>query len=109
MDAEVRERTVRLVMESKRGHDSQSATITSVAAKIGCTSETLRKRARRAIEAAEYATLEWVVWFKLASPAQADCMLSSTRAWVGVLCAPRPTRILESFFGQNVCLHATIN
>jgi transposase len=46
--AEVRERAVRLVMESERQHESQWAAITSVAAKIGCTAETLRKWVRQA-------------------------------------------------------------
>ena len=46
--AEVRDRAVRLVMESEGGHDSQWAAITSVAAKIGCTAETLRKWVRQA-------------------------------------------------------------
>jgi transposase len=46
--AEVRDRAVRLVMESEGDHGSQWAAITSVAAKIGCTPETLRKWIRRA-------------------------------------------------------------
>ena len=46
--AEVRERAVRLVTESQSGHDSQWSAITSVAAKIGCTPETLRKWVRQA-------------------------------------------------------------
>ncbi len=46
--AEVRERAVRLVMEREGDHGSQWAAITSVAAKIGCTPETLRKWIRRA-------------------------------------------------------------
>jgi transposase len=45
--AEVRERAVRLVMESESDHGSQWAAITSVAGKIGCTPETLRKWIRR--------------------------------------------------------------
>ena len=45
---EVRERAVRLVMESEGAHDSQWAAISSVAAKIGCTAETLRKWVRQA-------------------------------------------------------------
>lgn len=40
---EVRERAVRLVFEQQGGHDSQWETIVSVAAKIGCGAETLRK------------------------------------------------------------------
>lgn len=39
---EVRERAVRMVLEHQGEHDSQWAAISSVAAKIGCTGETLR-------------------------------------------------------------------
>ena len=46
--AEVLERAVRLVIESETHHESQWAAITSVAAKIGCTAETLRKWVRQA-------------------------------------------------------------
>ena len=45
---EVRERAVRLVFEHQDEHESQWAAIVSVAAKIGCTSETLRIWVRRA-------------------------------------------------------------
>ena len=44
---EVRERAVRMVLEHEGEHDSQWATIESIAAKIGCTSETLRKWVRQ--------------------------------------------------------------
>ena len=44
---EVRERAVRLVIESLPNHESEWAAISSVAAKIGCTPETLRKWLRR--------------------------------------------------------------
>lgn len=44
---EVRERAVRLVLEHQREHESQWAAIVSVAAKIGCTPETLRTWVRR--------------------------------------------------------------
>ncbi len=45
---EVRERAVRLVFEQQDQHDSQWATIRSIAAKIGCSPETLRGWVRRA-------------------------------------------------------------
>lgn len=46
--SEVRERAVRLVFEHQGEHDSQWAAISSIAAKIGCTAETLRKWVRQA-------------------------------------------------------------
>ena len=45
---EVRERAVRLVLEHQENYDSQWAALTSIAGKIGCTAETLRKWVRRA-------------------------------------------------------------
>ncbi len=45
---EVRERAVRMVMESRQEHDSQWAMISSIAEKIGCSPETLRKWGQRA-------------------------------------------------------------
>ena len=45
--AEVRERAVRLVLEQQHEHGSQWAAMESIAAKIGCTAETLRKWVRR--------------------------------------------------------------
>ena len=45
---EVRERAVRLVLGQQEAHDSQWAAIESIAGKIGCTAETLRKWVRRA-------------------------------------------------------------
>ena len=44
---EVRERAVRLVLDSQGQHESQWAAIKSVAVKIGCTAETLRKWIRQ--------------------------------------------------------------
>jgi transposase len=46
--AEVRERAVRLVFEQQPSHESQWAPIESIAAKMGCTAETLRKWVRQA-------------------------------------------------------------
>ena len=40
---EVRERAVRMVLEQRKEHRSQWATVQSIASKIGCTSETLRR------------------------------------------------------------------
>ena len=45
---EVRERAVRLVFEHQGEYESQWAAIGSIAAKIGCSAETLRKWVRRA-------------------------------------------------------------
>ncbi len=45
---EVRERVVRLVREHQAEHTSQWAAIESIAAKIGCTAETLRHWVRQA-------------------------------------------------------------
>ena len=45
---EVRERAVRMVFEHQAEYDSQWAALNSIAAKIGCTAETLRKWVRRA-------------------------------------------------------------
>ena len=44
---EVRERSVRLVLDQTDKHSSQWAAIQSVASKIGCTAETLRKWVRQ--------------------------------------------------------------
>ena len=43
---EVRERAVRMVFEHEGEHASQWAAISSIAAKIGCTAETLRRWCR---------------------------------------------------------------
>ena len=45
---EVQERAVRMVLEHQGDHTSQWATIASIAAKIGCTGETLRSWVRQA-------------------------------------------------------------
>ena len=45
--AEMRERAVRLVFEQQDNHDSQWAAIVSIARKMGCTPETLRKWVRQ--------------------------------------------------------------
>src|SRR5438105_12236764 len=45
---EVRDRAVRMVLEHANEHESQWATITSIAAKIGCSAETLRNWVRQA-------------------------------------------------------------
>ena len=44
---EVRERAVRMVSEHQGEHESQWAAICSIAAKIGCTAETLRRWIRQ--------------------------------------------------------------
>ena len=46
--SEVRERAVRMVFEHSEDYGSQWEAIRSIAAKIGCTAETLRKWVRRA-------------------------------------------------------------
>ncbi len=45
---EVRERAIRMVLEHQEEYDSEWAAIESIAAKIGCTAETLRKWVRQA-------------------------------------------------------------
>lgn len=45
---EIRERAVRLVLEHQETYRSEWAALTSIADKIGCTAETLRKWVRRA-------------------------------------------------------------
>ena len=45
---EVRERAIRMVLEHQGEHESQWAAISSIAGKMGCSPETLRKWVRRA-------------------------------------------------------------
>ena len=45
---EVRERAVRMVFDHQREYPSQWQAVVSIATKIGCTAETLRKWVRRA-------------------------------------------------------------
>jgi len=45
---EVRDRAARMVLEQQKEHSSQWAAIQSIAAKIGCTHETLRRWVRQA-------------------------------------------------------------
>jgi transposase len=45
---EVKERAVRLVLEHQNEYNSQWSAISSIAPKIGCTSETLRRWVRQA-------------------------------------------------------------
>jgi|SRR5690606_16570412 len=44
---EVRERAVRLYQDQRPEHDSEWAAMVSIASKVGCTAETLRKWVRR--------------------------------------------------------------
>jgi len=44
---ELRERAVRMVLDQQHQHESQWAAITSIATKVGCTQETLRRWVRQ--------------------------------------------------------------
>ncbi len=44
---EVRERAVQMVLDLQNQHESQWAATVSIAAKVGCTTETLRRWVRR--------------------------------------------------------------
>lgn len=57
---EVRERAVRLVSEARKDHPSEWATLCSIAPKIGCRAETLRKWVRRAEGDARLGTMSSV-------------------------------------------------
>ena len=45
---ELRERAVRMLLDQQGEYDSQWAAMSSIAAKVGCTAETLRKWVRQA-------------------------------------------------------------
>ena len=45
---EVKERAVRMVFDQQHQHESQWSALSSIAQKVGCTSETLRKWVRQA-------------------------------------------------------------
>jgi len=51
---EVKERAVRMVLEHEREYDPQWAAIVSIAEKIGCCPETLRKWVRRVERTASF-------------------------------------------------------
>ena len=52
---EVRDRAVRMVFEHQEEYESQWAAVSSIAAKIGCTAETLRKWVRQSEQKARVA------------------------------------------------------
>lgn len=59
---EVRDRAVRMVQEHQGDHGSQWAAICSIAAKIGCTAETLRRWEMLPVHFGPWQTIYW--WFR---------------------------------------------
>ena len=72
---EVRKRAVRMVLEHEREHSSQWSAIVSIAAKIGCTPETLRKWVRRT----EVDILARSAWF--------DCLALTNLRCFSIYCS----------------------
>jgi transposase-like protein len=71
---EVRERSVRLVLDNQGQHGSRWQAVLSICLKIGCEPQTLNDGVNKAevihrrgpwpsVEVVAYATLEWVDWF----------------------------------------------
>ena len=57
---EVIERAVRMVFDAKDQYPSQWAAIESIAGKIGCTGETLRKWVRQGSTTTQMSAVTWV-------------------------------------------------